>query len=108
MKFLQMTTVILSLHAKQPKRGLIAFDKGYVEVYEYPRGQEAVITYTKDGHTETIREGETNRTLEYEVQDMEAAVAGEKDDMHLDYTRDVMDMMTQIRQEWGMRYPEEE
>ena len=58
--------------------------------------------------TETIREGETNRTLEYEVQDMEAAVAGEKDDMHLDYTRDVMDMMTQIRQEWGMRYPEEE
>lgn len=67
-----------------------------------------MITYTKDGHTETIREGETNRTLEYEVQDMEAAVAGEKDDMHLDYTRDVMDMMTQIRQEWGMRYPEEE
>ena len=93
-----MTTVILSLHAKQPKRGLIAFDKGYVELYEYPRGQEAVITYTKDGHTETIREGETNRTLEYEVQDMEAAVAGEKDDMHLDYTRDVMDMMTQIRE----------
>ena len=98
----------LSLHAKQPKRGLIAFDKGYVELYEYPRGQEAVITYTKDGHTETIREGETNRALEYEVLDMEAAVAGEKDDMHLDYTRDVMDMMTQIRQEWGMRYPEEE
>ena len=104
----EMATVILSLHAKQPKRGLIAFDKGYVELYEYPRGQEAVITYTKDGHTETIREGETNRALEYEVLDMEAAVAGEKDDMHLDYTRDVMDMMTQIRQEWDMRYPEEE
>lgn len=104
----EMATVILSLHAKQPKRGMIAFDKGYVELYEYPRGQEAVITYTEDGHTETIREGETDRALEYEVLDMEAAVAGEKDDMHLDYTRDVMDMMTQIRQEWGMRYPEEE
>lgn len=104
----EMATVILSLHAKQPKRGMIAFDKGYVELYEYPRGQEAVITYTEDGHTETIREGETDRALEYEVLDMEAAVAGEKDDIHLDYTRDVMDMMTQIRQEWGMRYPEEE
>ena len=67
-----------------------------------------MITYTKDGHSESIREGETNRALEYEVLDMEAAVAGEKDDMHLDYTRDVMDMMTQIRQEWGMHYPEEE
>ena len=104
----EMATVILSLHAKQPKRGMIAFDKGYVELYEYPRGQEAVITYTEDGHTETIREGETDRALEYEVLDMEAAVAGEKDEMHLDYTCDVMDMMTQIRQEWGMRYPEEE
>ena len=104
----EMATVILSLHAKQPKRGMIAFDKGYVELYEYPRGQEAVITYTEDGHTETIREGETDRALEYEVLDMEAAVAGEKDEMHLDYTSDVMDMMTQIRQEWGMRYPEEE
>ena len=104
----EMATVILSLHAKQPKRGMIAFDKGYVELYEYPRGQEAVITYTEDGHTETIREGETDRALEYEVLDMEAAVTGEKDDMHLDYTSDVMDMMTQIRQEWGMRYPEEE
>lgn len=104
----EMASVILSLHAKQPKRGMIAFDKGYVELYEYPRGQEAVITYTEDGYTETIREGETDRALEYEVLDMEAAVAGEKDDIHLDYTRDVMDMMTQIRQEWGMRYPEEE
>lgn len=104
----EMATVILSLHAKQPKRGMIAFDKGYVELYEYPRGQEAVITYTEDGHTETIREGETDRALEYEVLDMEAAVAGEKDEMHLDYTSNVMDMMTQIRQEWGMRYPEEE
>lgn len=103
----EMATVILSLHAKQPKRGMIAFDKGYVELYEYPRGQDAVITYTEDGHIETIREEETARALEYEVLDMEAAVAGEADVMHLDYTKDVMDMMTQIRKEWGMYYPEE-
>ena len=45
----EMASVILSLHAKQPKRGTIAFDKGYVEIFEYPRGQKAVITYTDDG-----------------------------------------------------------
>lgn len=28
----EMASVILSLHAKQPKRGMIAFDKGYVEL----------------------------------------------------------------------------
>ena len=40
----EMATVTLSLHAKQPKRGTIAYDKGYIELYEYPRGQTAVIT----------------------------------------------------------------
>jgi predicted dehydrogenase len=50
----EMATVILSLHAKQPKRGTIAFDKGYIEIYQYPRGEKAVITYTEDSHTETV------------------------------------------------------
>ena len=28
--------------------------------------------------------------------------------MYLQYTKDVMDMMTEIRRQWGMKYPEEE
>ena len=28
--------------------------------------------------------------------------------MHLDYTKDVMDLMTEFRGTWGMKYPEEE
>lgn len=104
----EMASVILSLHAKQPKRGTIAFDKGYVEIFEYPRGQKAVITYTDDGHTETVSEGKTKNALLYEVEDMEQTVAGNADLMHLDFTRDVMKIMTDIRKEWGMTYPEEE
>lgn len=104
----EMASVILSLHAKQPKRGTIAFDKGYVEIFEYPRGQKAVITYTDDGHTETVSEGETKNALLYEVEDMEQTVAGNADLMHLDFTSDVMKIMTDIRKEWGMTYPEEE
>ena len=104
----EMATVILSLHAKQPKRGTISFDKAYIELFEYPRGEEAIITYTEDGHKEVVSVGSTDRALEYEVADMEVAVAGEENRMHLDYTIDVMDMMTSIRKDWGMRYPEEE
>ena len=104
----EMAAVILSLHAKQPKRGTISFDKAYIELFEYPRGEEAIITYTEDGHKEVISAGSTDRALEYEVADMEVAVAGEENRMHLDYTIDVMDMMTSIRKDWGMRYPEEE
>lgn len=39
---------------------------------------------------------------------MEAAVSGQENRMHLDYTVDVMRMMTEVRKDWGMTYPEEE
>ena len=104
----EMATVTLSLHAKQPKRGTIAYDKGYIELYEYPRGQKAVITYTEDGSQEIIKAGETAKALQYEVLDMEAAVAGEDDRTYLNYSRDVMELMTQLRKDWGLTYPEEE
>ncbi|MGQ7672822.1 Gfo/Idh/MocA family protein [Streptococcus suis] len=103
----EMATIALTLHAKQPKRGTIAYDKGYIELYEYPRGQKAVITYTEDGSQEVIEAGETAKALSYEVADMEKAVAGIENTMHLAYTQDVMGIMTQLRKELGLVYPEE-
>lgn len=104
----EMAAVTLSLHAKQPKRGMLAFDKGYIEVYDYPRAQKAVITYTRDGRQEIIEAGSTQDALLYEALDMERAVSGEVNEMHLPYTADVMRMMTEIRNSWHMKYPEEE
>ena len=104
----EMATVILSLHAKQPKRGTISFDKGYVEIFEYPRSCKASIVWTDDNRREDITAGDTAEALCYEVEDMEAAVSGEGNDMHLDFTIDVMKIMTAIRNEWNMKYPEEE
>lgn len=104
----QMASVMLSLHSKQPKRGMISCEKGYIEIMEYPRAWEAVITYTDSGETEVIREGENADALAYELADMERAIAGDAEVMHLDYTKDVMDMMTDFRAAWGFQYPEEE
>lgn len=104
----EMATVILSLHAKQPKRGTVSFDRAYIELFDYPRGEEAVITYTEDGRKEVLHAGATAQALAYEVADMEAAVSGQENRMHLDYTVDVMRMMTEVRKDWGMTYPEEE
>jgi predicted dehydrogenase len=103
----EMATVTLSLHAKQPKRGLLVFDKGYIEIYDYPRGMTAVLTDTATGRTQQITEGRTDQALCYEVADMEKAVSGHGS-MHLDYTTDVMAMMTRMRRDWHMTYPEEE
>ena len=45
--------------------------------------------------------------LAYELNDMEKAIRGEGNGMYLAYTKDVMDMMTEYRNEWGLKYPEE-
>lgn len=104
----QMASVMLSLHSKQPKRGMVSCEKGYIEIMEYPRAWEAKITYNDTGKTEVIKAGENADALCYELDDMEKAIAGDRECMHLDYTRDVMDMMTAFRKSWGFTYPEEE
>lgn len=104
----EMATVILSLHAKQPKRGTIAYDKGYIEIFEYPRGEEAIITYTESGEKEIIKVGNTEKALDYEIEDMEKTIAKGKNLMCLEFSKDVMDIMTKVRADWGMKYPEEE
>ena len=42
------------------------------------------------------------------MQNMEKSVKSGINQMKLEYTRDVMDIMTNLRKEWGMTYPEEE
>ena len=54
----QMASVMLSLHSKQPKRGMVSCEKGYIEIMEYPRAWEARITYTDSGETEVIQTGD--------------------------------------------------
>lgn len=104
----QMATVALTLHSKQPKRGMISLDKAYIEIMEYPRATTAIITYTEDGSTETISVGDTKEALKYEMEDVEKAINGDNSGVFLEYTKDVMDMMTEIRKQWNMTYPEEE
>ncbi|MBR2455207.1 MAG: Gfo/Idh/MocA family oxidoreductase [Clostridia bacterium] len=103
----QMASVTLSLHAKQPKRATICYDNAYIEIFEYPRADKAVITYTEDGRTEEIIAGKLENALYYELQNMENAIENGKNTMRLDYTIDVMNMMTKLRNDWNMKYPEE-
>lgn len=103
----QMVVISLSLHTKQPKRCNICGENGYIEIYDYPRADEAKIVYTESGKTEVIKEGEMSRALQYEMEDMEKAILGNDEDILLSYTEDVMQIMTDLRKEWEMYYPEE-
>jgi predicted dehydrogenase len=104
----QMASVMLSLHSKQPKRGVVSCEKGYIEIMEYPRAWEAVITDSETGKTEVILAGRREDALSYELEDMEKAIAGDQSCMHLDLTLDVMEIMTKLRKSWDFSYPEEE
>ncbi len=103
----QLATAALSLHSKQPKRAVVSCEKGYIEIMEYPRADRAVIVDAETGRTETVSAGRTADALRYELEDMESAVLT-GGDMLLPYTADVMALMTALRREWGVVYPEEE
>lgn len=105
----QMATVALSMHSKQPKRAMLSCEKGYIEIMEYPRADKAVLVDAETGERTEVECGDTSNALYYEMQDMEVAVkTGDTACMHLEYSKDVMDIMTMLRKDWNMKYPNEE
>lgn len=103
----QLVSAALSLHSKQPKRAVVSCEKGYIEIMEYPRADKAVIVDAATGVREEVKVGDTADALRYELEDMEKAIREGKD-MRLAYTKDVMDLMSRLRKEWNVTYPEEE
>ncbi|MDO4437185.1 MAG: Gfo/Idh/MocA family oxidoreductase [Coriobacteriaceae bacterium] len=104
----QLGVFSLTMHAKQPKRADLCFDDCYIEIMQYPRADRAVITWTADGHREEVSAGVEAYALCYEIADLEKAVAGDASKCELiEYASDVMEIMTSLRREWGVVYPEE-
>ena len=104
----QMAAITLSMHSKQPKRAMISCEKGYIEIMEYPRADKAIIVDAASGAVTPVEAGETKRALKYEMRDMEEAVqSGDVSRMQMPFTRDVMNIMTDLRKNWCLVYPEE-
>ncbi len=104
----QMATVALSMHSKQPKRAVISCEKGYIEIDEYPRAEKAIFVDAATGDVAEIFAGERTDALLYEIRDMEQAIlSGDASAMKLNFSRDVMNIMTTLRKNWNLRYPNE-
>ena len=67
-----------------------------------------MIVDAETGEIQVIKAGAHEDALAYELSDMEKAITGDVSCMHLDYTKDVMDLMTEFRRSWNFTYPEEE
>ncbi|WP_099225122.1 Gfo/Idh/MocA family protein [Listeria costaricensis] len=99
----EIATVSLTFRAKMPKRGIVAYENGFITIDDFPRAEKAVISYP-DGRTEILETGETARALEYEIQDFESYVAKGENPLH-PLTVDVVEIMTEVRNKWGITYP---
>ncbi|MGM9928111.1 MAG: Gfo/Idh/MocA family protein [Bacillus sp. (in: firmicutes)] len=100
----EMAVVSLTMRSKMPKRGVVAGELGFITVDDFPRGQKATITYT-DGSTETIEAGDTKKALQYEVEYMNTCIMNAVPNDTLALSVDVMDLMTNVRNQWGITYP---
>lgn len=99
----EMAVISLTMRAKQPKKGVVAGELGYITVENFPRADKATITYP-DGSVELIEAGETSKALIYEVEDMNNYILYKNNSTTLSLSVDVMNIMDEVRNQWGLKY----
>jgi len=96
----EMAVISLTMRAKQPKKGVVAGELGYITVDNFPRADKATITYL-DGKVEKIEVGDASKALIYEVEDMNNYVLNKSNIDTLGLSIDVMNIMDEVRNQWG-------
>ncbi|MBM7834231.1 Gfo/Idh/MocA family protein [Clostridium sardiniense] len=100
----EMAVITLTMRAKMPKRGIIACENGFITVDDFPRANKATITYL-DGRIENVEAGDGMKALIYEVEEMNNCIKNKKKAKALKLSIDVMDIMDEVRKQWGIKYP---
>ncbi|OMD81579.1 Gfo/Idh/MocA family protein [Paenibacillus odorifer] len=99
----EMAVISLTMRSKMPKRGVVAGELGFITVDNFPRASKATIQYL-DGTVETIEAGDTAKALQYEIEDMQRYIADKSHKETLNLSLDVMDIMSNVREQWGIKY----
>ncbi|ABR32946.1 MULTISPECIES: Gfo/Idh/MocA family protein [Clostridium] len=99
----EMAVISLTMRAKQPKRGIVCGELGYITVENFPRADKATITYP-DGSVEIIEEGHGSKALEYEIECVNSMVMSKTGNDTLRLSVDVMDIMDEVRKQWNLSY----
>lgn len=95
----ELATVSLTFQAKMPKKGIVAFENGYLTIDEYPRADKAELFFN-DGTTELIESGFSGNAMNYEIENMVKMIQGELPNKSLFFTKDVIDILDQMQQKW--------
>lgn len=98
----EMATVSVSLQAKQPKALTISGTKGYIQIPEYPRAQEASWYHVDTEKTERISEGNTDDALFYEIADFESIINNSDNlQQYKGITDDVFSIFEEMKKSWS-------
>lgn len=95
----ELATVSLTFQAKMPKKGIVAFENGYITIDEYPRADKAEL-FLNDGTKELIESGFSENAMNYEIEHMVQMIQGELPNKSLFFTKDVIDILDQMQQKW--------
>ncbi|MGF2943121.1 Gfo/Idh/MocA family protein [Enterococcus xiangfangensis] len=97
----ELATVSLTFQAKMPKKGIVAFENGYLTVEDYPRADKAELFFN-DGTKEFIEAGFTGNAMNYEIENMVKIIRGERPNKSLFFTKDVIEILDQMQQKWQL------
>src|SRR5690625_12181 len=93
--------VTLAFRGKLPKQGVVVCEDAYITFMNYPRADEAIITYP-DGKTEVVKSGDTTQALKYEMENITEMILSGNDLSEIKNTKRVNALMDQAASEWEM------
>lgn len=96
-----LANLTLSFRGKLPKQGVVVCENAYISFMDYPRADEAMITYS-DGRTESVKAGKSADALRYEMENISEMILTGKDLSHLKQTIQVNQLMDELAKEWGI------
>lgn len=95
----ELATISMTFRAKMPKRTIVAFDKGYLTLEDYPRTNRATFT-TPEGKVTIFEEGKTDQTFYYEIKSMEEMILHHQPNEVIKLSLDVMQSMSICQEKW--------
>ena len=95
----ELATVSLTFQAKMPKKGIVAFENGYLTIDNYPRADKAELFFN-DGTTELIESGFRGNAMNYEIENIVKMIHGTLPNKSLFFTKDVIEILDQMQQIW--------
>lgn len=95
----ELATISMTFRAKMPKQTVVAFEKGYLTLVDYPRATKATFT-TPTGEVTVFEAGDSEKTFEYEIQKMEKMILDHEPNDVLQLSNDIMTTMSACQKLW--------